>query len=76
MTERKRAEAWVSRVVGYRVDDARCPVCGDALIVRKRRSDGHLFLGCNDYPECRFARGVRAGELDRFLEELGVTVGS
>jgi hypothetical protein len=28
-------------------------VCGGVLVARVRRSDGHTFLGCSSYPNCR-----------------------
>jgi len=31
----------------------KCPKCGKAMTVRKRKSDGSPFLGCTGYPDCR-----------------------
>lgn len=33
-----------------------CPRCGNALILRERRKDYQVFLGCGGYPSCRFSR--------------------
>jgi hypothetical protein len=30
-----------------------CPRCGEALVERRRRSDGNRFLGCKGFPACR-----------------------
>lgn len=30
----------------------RCSRCGDFMVVRKRKSDGHEFWGCSNFPEC------------------------
>lgn len=30
-----------------------CPLCGRALAVRTRKSDGGRFYGCSEFPECR-----------------------
>lgn len=30
-----------------------CPLCGSAMILRHRRSDGEPFYGCTKFPECR-----------------------
>lgn len=38
-------------------DIARC-ICGGTLVLRHRRSDGHAFYGCTNYPACRQTRGI------------------
>jgi len=35
-----------------------CPRCDGKLVVRKRRSDGQEFLGCNGFPKCRFVKNL------------------
>ena len=40
------------------VDDVTCPECGGPMVERRRKSDGHPFLGCQAFPRCR---GVRDG---------------
>lgn len=34
-----------------------CP-CGGRLTVRARRSDGHRFIGCSNFPRCRRTRNL------------------
>ncbi len=31
----------------------RCPSCNAPMVERERRADGHKFLGCSAFPECR-----------------------
>lgn len=31
-----------------------CPRCGSDLQKRKNRAKGNYFLGCTDYPDCKF----------------------
>lgn len=38
--------------------DPTCPYCGNFLSVKKRRSDGHLFLGCMSYPQCDYTTNM------------------
>ena len=33
-----------------------CPVCGNPLVERHRKSDGGTFIGCSGYPKCRYSR--------------------
>ena len=33
-----------------------CPVCGNPLVERHRKSDGGTFIGCSGYPKCRYTR--------------------
>lgn len=35
-----------------------CPKCGSKMILRKRRSDGSPFWGCNQYPRCTGTRNI------------------
>ncbi len=30
----------------------RCPRCSHEMVMRQRRSDGHAFYGCTNYPAC------------------------
>lgn len=32
---------------------AKCPQCGNDLLIRKARKSGKRFIGCSGYPECR-----------------------
>lgn len=34
----------------------KCPKCGGEMVIRRRRSDGHMFWGCKAFPNCRGSR--------------------
>ena len=36
-----------------------CPRCGAPTEKKTNRSTGHAFLGCVDYPDCRWTRSLR-----------------
>lgn len=36
-----------------------CGACGSKLVVRKNRRSGSEFLGCSNYPKCRFTAELR-----------------
>lgn len=36
-----------------------CGACGSETVVRKNRSTGSEFLGCSQYPRCRFTAEIR-----------------
>jgi ssDNA-binding Zn-finger/Zn-ribbon topoisomerase 1 len=43
--------------------DATCPKCGGELQLRTQRSGsrpGSQFLGCSNYPACRFTKNLHA----------------
>lgn len=31
-----------------------CPECGNRMVVRANHETGHEFLGCSQYPECKY----------------------
>ena len=33
-----------------------CPQCGGKLITRNNKKDGSQFIGCKNYPECRYTQ--------------------
>ncbi|MFZ2114459.1 MAG: HAD-IA family hydrolase [Solirubrobacteraceae bacterium] len=35
-----------------------CPSCGSNLVTRPRRLDGRPFIGCSNYPSCRYTRAA------------------
>ena len=35
-----------------------CPKCGKAMVIKTRRSDGHKFWGCTNYPSCEYAEDI------------------
>jgi ssDNA-binding Zn-finger/Zn-ribbon topoisomerase 1 len=41
-----------------------CPKCGDPMVQKANRSNGSLFWGCQNYPDCRATRPM-AGEAKR-----------
>lgn len=36
--------------------DCHQPGCNSKLIKRKNKTDGSTFLGCTNYPECRYTQ--------------------
>ncbi|MFC7705654.1 type I DNA topoisomerase [Plastorhodobacter daqingensis] len=46
-------------------DPRACPVCGSGRLNLKTARSGGAFIGCNNYPECRYTRPITApGEGD------------
>jgi len=35
-----------------------CPECGQKLIIKTNRHTDHQFLGCPNFPECTYTRGI------------------
>jgi len=35
-----------------------CPQCGSELIIRKNDQSGDFFLGCSDFPKCRYTAEI------------------
>lgn len=33
-----------------------CPLCGKLLVQRMNGKTEHLFIGCSDFPGCRFSQ--------------------
>ena len=33
-----------------------CPLCGGKLVLRRNKSIGKPFMGCMNYPECKFTK--------------------
>jgi DNA topoisomerase I len=59
------------------VDPRKCPACADGRLNLKLGRFG-AFVGCTNYPECRFTRqiGAKPGEGDTGPRELGLFPGS
>lgn len=38
-----------------------CGRCGAPMVIRRRRSDGRMFLGCTRFPECRETKPLQQG---------------
>lgn len=50
---RRMSEAISS--LGIAVD---CPTCQGTLVLRKRKEDGQVFLGCLKFPDCKGSRNL------------------
>ena len=46
------------KLVNGMITPLRCPDCGGHLIIREVRATGNQFLGCENYPECRYTRAI------------------
>ena len=59
------------------VDPRKCPACADGRLNLKLGRFG-AFVGCTNYPECRFTRqiGAKPGEGDAGPRELGLFPGT
>ena len=42
----------------------RCKVCGTGLLSLKTSRNGSAFIGCSNYPECRYTRPLAGGDED------------
>ena len=40
----------------------RCKVCGTGLLSLKTSRNGSAFIGCSNYPECRYTRPLAGGD--------------
>jgi len=40
----------------------RCKVCGTGLLALKTSRNGSAFIGCSNYPECRYTRPLAGGD--------------
>ena len=36
-----------------------CPKCGGELVKRTTKQTGSIFLGCSNYPKCKFTKGIQ-----------------
>lgn len=44
-----------------------CPKCGKGKLVhRTNRSTGEKFLGCSDYPNCKYTQKEEASDGDEY----------
>ena len=39
-------------------DPGACRRCGAAMIIRTNRQSGERFLGCSNFPKCRYSKGI------------------
>lgn len=42
--------------MSMREEDEACPDCGGPMVKRANRTDGTLFWGCTQYPDCTGTR--------------------
>ncbi len=42
-----------------------CRMCGKPMVIRRRKSDGHEFYGCQGFPVCRATRSLEEVEEER-----------
>jgi ssDNA-binding Zn-finger/Zn-ribbon topoisomerase 1 len=33
-----------------------CLLCGNSLVIRRNRQNREVFLGCSEYPDCKFTK--------------------
>ena len=57
---RERSSAPRAESSPSRSDGSACPRCGCPLVQRVRKRDGHAFLGCSEFPRCRYTCSVVA----------------
>jgi DNA topoisomerase-1 len=43
-------------------DPRRCPTCGNGRLNLKTARSGGAFIGCSNYPDCRYTRPIGGGE--------------
>ncbi|MDV7271727.1 type I DNA topoisomerase [Thioclava sp. A2] len=55
-------------------DPKSCPVCGEGRLNLKTARSGGAFIGCTNYPECRFTRPLSAPDADSDTAMLDGTV--
>ena len=55
----------------FRISE-QCPRCGAALVIRERADTRRQFLGCTNFPSCRFTEvlHLRTARLGRRIMEL------
>ncbi len=44
------------------LEPRRCKVCGSGLLSLKTSRNGSAFIGCSNYPECRYTRPLAGGD--------------
>ena len=51
-------ETWIKPETKVKKGPTTCD-CGKALVLRHRKSDGHPFYGCSNYPNCKNTYSAR-----------------
>jgi DNA topoisomerase-1 len=52
-----------------------CPVCGNGRLHLKTARSGGAFIGCGNYPECRYTRPIGGGEEGGAISADGTVLG-
>lgn len=52
-----------------------CPVCGNGRLHLKTARSGGAFIGCGNYPECRYTRPISGGEEGGAISADGTVLG-
>jgi len=56
-------------------DPRSCPVCGSGRLHLKTARSGGAFIGCGNYPECRYTRPIGGGEEGSAIPADGTLLG-
>ncbi|WGV17605.1 type I DNA topoisomerase [Fuscovulum ytuae] len=56
-------------------DPRSCPVCGNGRLHLKTARSGGAFIGCGNYPECRYTRPIGGGEEGGAISADGTVLG-
>ena len=56
-------------------DPRSCPVCGSGRLHLKTARSGGAFIGCGNYPECRYTRPIGGGEEGSAIPADGALLG-
>jgi len=56
-------------------DPRSCPVCGNGRLHLKTARSGGAFIGCGNYPECRYTRPIGGGEEGGAIPSDGAVLG-
>ena len=44
--------------IGPEYIDELCPLCQSQLVIRRRKSDNGEFIGCSNFPKCKYVRNI------------------
>lgn len=56
-------------------DPRSCPVCGNGRLHLKTARSGGAFIGCGNYPECRYTRPIGGGDEGGAISADGTVLG-
>lgn len=52
----------------HKKSKVKCPTCAHGMIQRARKSDGHKFWGCSQYPDCAGTREIGDVVAEKYSE--------